>query len=331
MQSKKIAIVTGGAGFIGSHLVDLLIKKNFLVRVLDNLSGGRLENLKQHKNNKNLLFKNVDISKMSQNEKIFKDAKYVFHLAGKGDIVPSIENPYEYMMTNVIGTTKVIENCRNKNIKKFVYAASSSCYGKAKTPTDETHSISPEYPYALSKYLGEQTCFHWSKVYKIPTISIRIFNAYGTRVKTTGVYGAVFGVFFKQKLENKPLTLVGNGLQRRDFLNVKDVAKAFYMSAISNKVNEIYNLGSGNPKTIIKLIKLIKSKKIVKLPKRPGEPDCTWANISKIKKQIGWKPEITFENGVKEMLNEIENWKNAPLWNKKNIKKATKTWFKYLS
>ena len=331
MRSKKVAIVTGGAGFIGSHLVDLLIKKKFSVRVLDNLSGGRLENLKQHKNNKNLLFKKIDISKMKLNEKIFKDAQYDFHLAGKGDIVPSIENPYEYMMTNVIGTTRVIENCRNKNIKKFIYAASSSCYGKAKTPTDESHHISPEYPYALSKYIGEQTCFHWSKVYKIPTISIRIFNAYGTRVKTTGVYGAVFGVFFKQKLENKPLTLVGNGLQRRDFLNVKDVAKAFYMSALSNKFNEIYNLGSGKPKTILKLINLIKGKKIVKLPKRPGEPDCTWANITKIKRHIGWKPEISFENGVNEMLGEIQNWKNAPLWNKKNIKKATKTWFKYLS
>ena len=172
---------------------------------------------------------------MSLREKIFNNVSYVFHLAGKGDIVPSIENPLNYMTTNVIGTTKVLENCRNQKIKKFVYAASSSCYGLASTPTNESHKISPEYPYALSKLMGEQACFHWSKVYKIPTISIRIFNAYGPRVKTTGVYGAVFGVFFKQKLENKPLTLVGNGLQRRDFLNVKDVANAFYMSAISKK------------------------------------------------------------------------------------------------
>ena len=107
-------------------------------------------------------------------------------MAGKGDIVPSIENPTEYLRTNVIGTTKVLENCRNKKLKKFVYAASSSCYGLAKTPTNENHKISPQYPYALSKYLGEQVCFHWSKVYKIPINSIRIFNAYGTRVKTTG-------------------------------------------------------------------------------------------------------------------------------------------------
>lgn len=331
MLNKKIALVTGGAGFIGSHLVDLLLKKNFKVRVVDNLSGGRLENINQHRNNKNFLFKKLDINEMSINEKIFKDTSYIFHLAGKGDIVPSIENPLNYMMTNVIGTTKVLENCRNQKIKKFVYAASSSCYGLAKTPTNEDHKISPEYPYALSKLMGEQACFHWSKVYKIPTISIRIFNAYGPRVKTTGVYGAVFGVFFKQKLENKPLTLVGNGLQKRDFLNVKDVANAFYMSAISKRKNEVYNLGSGSPKKILDLIKLLGTNKVVKLPKRPGEPDCTWADTKKIKRQINWKPNISFKNGVNEMLLSIDKWKNAPLWNKKNIKKATKTWFKYLS
>jgi UDP-glucose 4-epimerase len=331
MLNKKIALVTGGAGFIGSHLVDLLLKKNFKVRVVDNLSGGRLENINQHRNNKNFLFKKLDINEMSINEKIFKDTSYIFHLAGKGDIIPSIENPLNYMMTNVIGTTKVLENCRNQKIKKFVYAASSSCYGLAKTPTNEDHKISPEYPYALSKLMGEQACFHWSKVYKIPTISIRIFNAYGPRVKTSGVYGAVFGVFFKQKLENKPLTLVGNGLQKRDFLNVKDVANAFYMSAISKRKNEVYNLGSGSPKKILDLIKLLGTNKVVKLPKRPGEPDCTWADTKKIKRQINWKPNISFKNGVNEMLLSIDKWKNAPLWNKKNIKKATKTWFKYLS
>ena len=331
MLNKKIALVTGGAGFIGSHLVDLLLKKNFKVRVVDNLSGGRLENINQHRNNKNFLFKKLDINEMSINEKIFKDASYILHLAGKGDIIPSIENPLNYMMTNVIGTTKVLENCRNQKIKKFVYAASSSCYGLAKTPTNEDHKISPEYPYALSKLMGEQACLHWSKVYKIPTISIRIFNAYGPRVKTSGVYGAVFGVFFKQKLENKPLTLVGNGLQKRDFLNVKDVANAFYMSAISKRKNEVYNLGSGSPKKILDLIKLLGTNKVVKLPKRPGEPDCTWADTKKIKRQINWKPNISFKNGVNEMLLSIDKWKNAPLWNKKNIKKATKTWFKYLS
>ena len=330
MINKKIAIVTGGAGFIGSHLVDLLLKKNFEVRVIDNLSGGRLENLKDHKKNKKLIIKKIDINKMSKNEKIFNKVKYVFHLAGKGDIVPSIENPISYMQTNVIGTTRVLENCRNKKISKFVYAASSSCYGLAKTPTNENHKISNKYPYALSKYLGEQTCFHWSEVYSIPVISIRIFNAYGLRVKTTGVYGAAFGVFLKQKLKNKPFTVVGNGNQKRDFLHVKDVANAFYLTAKSPHKNKIYNLGAGKPQKIIDLVKILGGSYTF-ISKRPGEPECTWANIKKFKREIKWKPKVSFEEGVSEMLRNINDWKNAPLWNQKSIKKATKLWFKHLS
>ena len=327
---KKV-IVTGGAGFIGSHMVDLLLKKKYTVLVIDNLIGGHLNNNSHHKKNKNFIFKNIDIRKKILDKNLFKNVDYVYHFAGIGDIVPSIEHPSNYMMTNVQGTINVLEAAKKAKIKKFVYAASASCYGKTKNIVGEDTKISLEHPYALSKYMGEQAAFHWHKVYGLPVNSIRIFNAYGPRVKTTGVYGAVFGVFFKQKLENKPLTLVGNGLQKRDFLNVKDVANAFYKSAISKKKNEIYNLGSGKPKKIIDLIKLLGSNKIVKLPKRPGEPDCTWADIKKIKRQINWKPNISFKYGVNEMLSNIENWKNAPLWDKKNIKKATKTWFKYLS
>ena len=267
---------------------------------------------------------------MSINEKIFNDVEYVFHFAGKGDIVPSIEKPLSYMETNILGTTRVLENCRNKKISKFVYAASSSCYGLAKTPTKENHKISTQYPYALSKYVGEQTCMHWSKVYSIPVISIRIFNAYGLRVKTTGVYGAAFGVFLKQKLKNKPYTVVGDGKQKRDFLHVKDVANAFYMAAVSKYKNRIYNLGAGNPKKIIDLVKILKGPYTF-IPKRPGEPRCTWANVNRFKKEIRWKPTISFEDGVKEMLGNINNWKDAPLWDQKKIKQATKLWFKHLS
>ena len=330
MIKKKIALVTGGAGFIGSHLVDLLLKKKFKVRVIDNLSGGRLENLKQHKTNKNLKIFKKDINNLSTKEKVFNGVNFVYHFAGKGDIVPSIEKPLSYMETNILGTTKVLENCRNRNISKFIYAASSSCYGLAKTPTNEKHKISLKYPYALSKFLGEQTCLHWASVYSIPVISIRIFNAYGLRVKTTGVYGAAFGVFLKQKLMKKPFTVVGSGHQKRDFLHVKDVANAFYKASIGKHKNKIYNLGAGNPKKIIDLIKLLKGPHVY-IPRRPGEPECTWANINKFKKDFNWKPTITFESGVKEMLQNINNWKNAPLWDSKKIKKATKVWFKHLS
>lgn len=244
--------------------------------------------------------------------------------------MPSIENPSDYIKTNVLGTERVLENIRNKKIKKFVYAASSSCYGLASVPTSEKHEINTLYPYALSKYLGEQLSLHYYNVYKIPVNSVRIFNAYGPRVRTTGVYGAVFGVFFKQVLSKKPLTIVGNGKQKRDFLFVTDVCEAFFKAATTKHKGEIYNLGAGNPTEVMKLAKLLSSKFIF-LPKRPGEPNCTWANINKIKKQLSWKPKVNFERGVKIMLKDIYEWKDAPLWNKNNIKKATKTWFKYMS
>jgi UDP-glucose 4-epimerase len=327
---KKNCIVTGGAGFIGSHLVDLLLSKNYKVIVIDNLSGGRLENLKHHKNNKKLILKKIDINKINKKNKIFKHVDYVFHLAGIGDIVPSIEDPEKYMMTNIQGTVNILEAARYFSVKKFIYAASSSCYGINNNRTAENEQINPQYPYALSKYLGEQTALHWHKVYGLPVNSIRIFNAYGPRVRTTGVYGAVFGVFFKQKLEKKPLTVIGNGKQSRDFIYVTDVAKAFLKAATSRKVGEIFNLGSDKPQSINKLVNLIGGKKIF-IPNRPGEPKKTWANIRKIKNMLKWKPTVNFEEGVKEMLKQINNWKNAPLWNPTSIKLATKIWFKYLA
>ncbi len=329
MLVKKKAIVTGGAGFIGSHMVDLLMENDFFVTVIDNLSGGRESNLSQHKDNKNIEFIETDICNIKYNDKNFTDTDFVFHFAGKGDIVPSIENPDEYMNTNVNGTLKVLQASKEAKIKKFVYAASSSCYGLADTPTTENNVIDTKYPYALSKYIGELLVLHWGKVYNLPINSIRIFNAYGTRVKTTGVYGAVFGVFFKQKLSKKPFTIVGDGNQKRDFVYVTDVARAFYLAAITEKNNQIYNLGAGNPQSINKLVELIGGDKI-HLPKRPGEPEITYANINKISKELGWSPLVNFEDGVKKMMAEISNWKEAPLWDKDSIEEATKIWFKYM-
>ena len=195
---KKIAVVTGGAGFIGSHTVDLLLKKKYKVRVIDNFSSGHKKNLNHHSNNKNLDLIKLNILEKNKLNKIFKDVDHVFHFAGVGDIVPSIENPSYYIANNVIGTLNILEACKTSKIKKFVYAASSSCYGIATVPTKENHPINTLYPYAISKYQGEQLALHWSKVYKIPTNSIRIFNAYGPRVRTTGAYGAVFGVFLNK-------------------------------------------------------------------------------------------------------------------------------------
>ena len=330
MSKRPIAIVTGGAGFIGSHMVDLLLDQNFEVRVIDNLSGGHERNLAHHSSNAALSLEKQDICELEPEHSAFKDAKYVFHFAGIGDIVPSIEQPIAYMQTNVQGTVRVLEASRNGGIQKFVYAASSSCYGMADTPTKEDHKIEPLYPYALSKYQGEQAAFHWHKVYGLPVNAIRIFNAYGTRVRTTGVYGAVFGVFFKQKLSNMPYTVVGDGTQSRDFIYVTDVARAFFAAAKTEKIGEVFNLGAGNPQSINKLVELLGGP-VVYLPKRPGEPDCTWADITKITAELDWMPTIGFKDGVAKMVAEIDNWKDAPLWNPETIELATKTWFKFMN
>lgn len=327
---KKIVVITGGAGFIGSHMVDLCVDQGYRVHVIDNLISGREGNLTQHKNNQDVLLDNRDILDIEENDSLFKNAKYVFHFAGIGDIVPSIEQPIKYMSINVQGTAKVLEASRFAKVDKLVYAASSSCYGIADVPTNEKHKISPQYPYALSKYLGEQSVFHWNKVYKLPVNSIRIFNAYGLRSRTSGTYGAVFGVFLKQKLANKPFTVVGDGSQKRDYLYVTDVARAFLMAAKTSLEGKVWNLGASKPQTINYLVELLDNE-VTYIPKRPGEPDCTWADITKIKKELGWEPKVSFEEGVKKVLDNIDYWKNAPLWNADNISKATKTWFKFLS
>jgi len=330
MTGRPIAVVTGGAGFIGSHMVDVLVERGFSVRAIDNLAGGREENLAPHRNNPDLVLEKRDIRSCSPDDRLFRDARYVFHFAGIGDIVPSIERPLEYMSANVQGTAHMLECARNARVDKFVYAASSSCYGLASVPTREDHPIEPRYPYALSKYLGEQAALHWHRVYKLPVTSIRIFNAYGTRSRTSGAYGAVFGVFLRQKLAGRPYTVVGDGSQTRDFTYVTDVAHAFLAAAETPRVGRVYNLGAGKPQSVNRLVELLGGEKI-RIPKRPGEPDCTWADISRITSELDWRPQVSFEEGVGKILADIDYWRSAPLWDPDSIDKATKTWFQYLS
>lgn len=330
MNKTPLAVVTGGAGFIGSHMVDLLLQEGLRVHVIDNLVGGRLDNLAHHQNHPHLQVDTRDICSLAPSDALFSGASYVFHFAGIGDIVPSIERPTDYMQTNVMGTVKVLEAARQAGINKLVYAASSSCYGLAEVPTSEAAPIAAEYPYALSKWMGEQAVLHWGKVYQLPVNSIRIFNAYGTRSKTSGAYGAVFGVFLAQKLAGKPFTVVGDGTQRRDFLYVTDIAQAFFLAATTNRVNEVYNLGAGSPQPVNRLVELLGGP-VIHLPKRPGEPDCTWADISKIKSHLGWKQQVSFERGVEEMLQNIDYWRQAPVWDEASIEQATKTWFTFLA
>ena len=327
MSDRPIAIVTGAAGFIGSHMVDLLLEWDFRVHAIDNLTGGRLANLAHHRGDSNLVFEERDIRSLEAGDVLFSGSQYVFHFAGIGDIVPSVERPLDYMDTNVQGTLRVLESARAAGVQKLVYAASSSCYGLARElPTTESAPIDTQYPYALSKYLGELSVFHWRRVYGLPVNTIRIFNAYGPRSRTTGAYGAVFGVFLAQKLADRPFTVVGDGTQRRDFVFVTDVAKAFLAAAESELAGECFNLGTGDPQSVNRLVELLGGE-VEYIPKRPGEPDVTWAATEKIRSQLGWKPMVTFEEGVAAMLENIEYWREAPVWDTGSIEQATKTWF----
>ena len=323
-------IVTGGAGFIGSHLTDLLLSHGHSVKVIDNLCGGWKKNLSEAEKNPHFQFVEADIRSFSSIEPHFEGIDWVFHLAALADIVPSIEKPRDYFETNVDGTFNVLEASKRFGIKRFLYAASSSCYGLAKQfPTPETAAIDPQYPYALTKYLGEQLVLHWAQVYKLPALSLRLFNVFGPRSRTTGVYGAVFGVFLAQKLNQKPFTVVGTGEQTRDFTYVADVADAFYTAAMSDLVNTYMNVGRSGHYSVNRLVQLLGGP-ITYIPKRPGEPDCTFADIAKIQKMLNWQPKISFEEGVRRILARIEDFRDAPVWEPASIEQATKTWFDYL-
>lgn len=323
-------LVTGGAGFIGSHLVERLLNDGHSVIVLDNYSTGRPHNLEHLKTNSRLQIFEKDISHFSQIESYFENIDWVFHLAALADIVPSIQKPLDYHRANVDGTISVVEACRKASVKRFIYTASSSCYGIPEIyPTPESAEIKPQYPYALTKYLGENIALHWAQIYHLPTVSLRLFNVYGPRSRTSGTYGAVFGVFLAQKLANKPFTVVGDGKQTRDFTFVSDVVNAFVKAAESDLTGEVLNVGSGGTYSVNRLVELLGGD-IVYIPKRPGEPDCTFAEIKKIKEKLNWNAQVSLEEGVKVLINNIDYWREAPVWNPDSIAQATKDWFTYL-
>lgn len=323
-------IVTGGAGFIGSHLVDRLLADGHQVTVIDNFSTGRPQNLEQQRSAANLQIVQADITDEAEIKPCFAKVDWVFHIAALADIVPSIQRPRDYFQTNVDGTFAVLENARAAGVKKFLYAASSSCFGIPDLfPTPETATMQPRYPYALTKFLGEQLAMHWAQLYKLPVVSLRLFNVYGPRSRTAGTYGAVFGVFLAQKLAGQPFTVVGDGRQTRDFTYVTDIAAAFVTAAKSDISGQAYNVGSGNTYSVNRLVELLGGE-VIHIPKRPGEPDCTFADITRIRSELGWEPQVSFETGVKKVLDQIEYWKAAPLWTPEKIAEATQDWFKYL-
>ena len=324
------AVVSGGAGFIGSHLVERLLADGHDVAVLDNFSTGRKENLASFIDHPKLSVHRQDAGDYQASLNVVKDAHWVFHLGGLADLVPSITEPLRYYQANVDGTVALLEASRQTGVERFVYAASSSCYGLADVfPTPETAPIQPMYPYAFTKYIGEESVLHWHKIYGLPAVSLRLFNVYGPRSRTTGAYGAVFGVFLAQKLAGDPYTVVGDGNQTRDFTYVTDVADAFVKAAESDVQGEVMNIGSGGTYSINHLISLLGGE-TVHIPKRPGEPDCTFADIRMIKKLINWEPKVSFEQGVSQILENIQMWQDAPVWTAESISEATADWFKYL-
>lgn len=323
-------LVTGGAGFVGSHVTERLLSDGHDVVVLDNFVSGRRENLEGNRDNPALTFHEVDIADYANTKLYFKDVDWVFHVAALADVVPSIEHPLRYHHSNVDGTIATLEASRNAGVKRLVYMASSSCYGLPdQFPTPESAEIRAMYPYALTKFLGEEYVMHWSRTYGLRCNSLRAFNIFGPRARTTGSYGAVFSVFLAQKLAGQPLTVVGDGNQTRDFTFVSDIVNALVMTVESEVSGEIMNVGTGTPRSVNEIVAILGGD-VTYLPKRPGEPDCTQADIGKIQELIGWRADVPFEKGVEIMLEHIEMWRDAPVWTEESIKTATENWFRFL-
>lgn len=309
-------LITGGAGFIGSHIVDRFIKDGHSVIVLDNLTTGKKEQV--HKKAK---FIKSDIKNLEEIKKHFNGVDYVFHLASRARIQPSIKDPVPTFHDNIIGTLNVLLSSRDAGVKRVIYSASSSSYGDQSTlPLSEEMPSNFKSPYSLSKYVGEKTCELFSRLYDLKTVSLRYFNVYGPRQLTEGAYATVVGIFLKQLRNGKPLTIVSPGTIRRDFTHVSDVVEANILAMKSKKVGmgEVINIGCGKNYSINEVASLILSKAkprvqlavtnflknhpyIVYIPERPGESKVTLADNKKAQKLLGWKPKINFEEGIKSL------------------------------
>lgn len=247
----------------------------------------------------------------------------IYHLAALSNIIPSITNPRDYYETNVTGTFNVLEAARLAGARKFVYAASASCYGETPArPVHENSLCNPAYPYALTKYLGEQLVMHYGKVYGMDVVSLRLFNVYGPRSLTKSAYGAMFNTFLAQKANGKPLTIVGDGTQSRDFTYVDDVVDALILAA--EKGAGIINVGTGKPTSINRVAEIIGGE-TVSIQERGGEPYYIYADNTKLK-ALGWEPKTSIEQGIANMMENLDYWKNAKVWEPDAIAEQTKEW-----
>ena len=293
-----ISIVTGGAGFIGSHIVEQLKKLDHMVVVIDNEYSDN-DNFHWRKDTLNV---NIDITDYKALKKAFTGADYIFHCAAEARIGPAIENPVNALNINTIGTCNVLQCAREVGAKKVLYSSTSSGYGLNEAPNVETQPDDCLNPYSVSKIAGEKLCKMYTDLYGLKTIVFRYFNVFGERAPRKGQYAPVTGIFLRQKAAGEPLTIVGDGEQRRDYIYVKDVANANVMAAISNPdddaYGQVYNVGSGKNYSVNEIASFI-SDDTINIPPRIGEARNSLANIDKIKKTFAWKPEVDVEQWIK--------------------------------
>jgi len=296
MNHTKVMVV-GGAGFIGSHVVDELVNRGHDVHVIDNLSGGKKERVHEKAR-----LHIADIRNIEEIKPLFEGVSYVFHLAALPRVQYSIENPIETHDVNVTGFVNVLASCTLHKVQRVIYSASSSAYGDQDTmPLVEEMNAQPKSPYGLQKYIGELYCRLWSEVYNIETVSLRYFNVYGPRQSEEGAYALVIAKFLKQRREKTPLTITGDGEQTRDFTHVHDVVRANMLAMESEGVGsgEVINIGAGNNYSVNTVAALIGGE-TAHIPARL-EPKHTLADNSRAKKLLGWEPFESFEKGVEEL------------------------------
>ena len=326
-QPGHKVIITGGAGFMGGHLVDACIARGYSVTVVDNLSVGRRANFSHHEKSPLFRFLQASVEETEKLKACFKGADWVFHFAARTDPLASLENPLAFHRSNVEGTLSVLEVARQAGVKRFIYAASSSCYGNSKSKAfTEKSKLNPLHPCALTKQMGEAYVLQWCRTYGVPAVSLRYFNVYGPRVGANGADIRAFAVFLSQQLHGKPLTVMGDGEQTRDFIYISDAITATLMAAESAVVGEVFNVASGRAHSINQLVQLMGAKEVVHLPARPGNPQHSLGDIRKIQKSLGWEPEVSLAEGVQRVLKRIEDWRDAPVWTSESVERATAQW-----
>lgn len=300
MAKEMRAVVVGGAGFIGSHVVDACLKEGWTVDVIDNLVAGKKENLDPA-----ATLHVLDIRDYDAIAPVIAGADRLFHLAALPRVQYSIEHPRDTNDTNVNGTLNVLLAAKEGKVGRVVYSASSSAYGDQETmPLREDMLPAPVSPYGLQKYVGEHYARIFTMNYGLPTVSLRYFNVYGPRLDANGAYALVMGIFLKQRSEGKPLTITGDGEQTRDFTHVRDVARANILAATGERAGngEVINIGAGQNISINALAKMFGGP-IEYLPAR-SEPRHTLADTEKARVILGWKPEVVLRDGVRELLEE---------------------------